>query len=91
MQSDDEEQGNIALSTCFWKFIKENVGITKVLQTAGGGPHASTLSLKSTSGQYSRRSAFNFDERYAKVSKALQKLDYDNSMLDNADEKLAHW
>ena len=82
----------MALSACFWKFIKENVGISKVMQSSGGGPHASSLSLRSTaSSQYNRRNAYNFDERYAKVSKMLQKLDYDNAMLDNADEELAQW
>lgn len=59
-----------AFSECFWKFIKEEVGIPRVFPT------------NSTARQSKTKKVISFEERHEKIDKMLQKVDYDDNMLD---------
>ena len=69
-----------SFENCFWKFIKENVGISKVHT-------ASTTSLRL---QKSKKS-ISFEERYDRVTKMVQKAGLEDDKLDASDNALAQW
>jgi len=77
MDVEDDQVAQV-FSDCFWKFIKERVGIPRVYPTA-------------TTRQSKTKKAVSFEERQEKIEKMLQKVDYDDNMLDQADGELAKW
>ena len=66
-------------SECFWKFIKERVGIPRVYPMASPARQSKT------------KKVVTFEERQEKIDKMLQKVDFDDNMLDQADGELALW
>jgi len=69
----------VSFSECFWRFIKEKVGITRVYPAVGA------------SRQQKNRKVTSFEERQERISKMLQKTDYDDDKLDQGDAALAEW
>lgn len=74
----DEDQAAPMFSECFWKFIKERVGIPKVYPMT-------------TARQSKAKKVITFEERQDKIEKMLQKVEFDDNMLDQADDELAQW
>ena len=69
----------VTFSECFWRFIKEKVGITRVYPSVG------------SSRQQKTRKATSFEERHEKVTKMLQKTDFDDDKMDQSDTALSQW
>ena len=74
----EDDQLDVEFSECFWKFIKERVGIPKVYPTVTGR-------------QSKTKKSISFEERQDKIDKMLQKVEFDDNMLDQADGELAQW
>ena len=73
------DEVDMVFSECFWKFIKERVGIPRVFPTASAARQSKT------------KKVITFEERQEKIDKMLQKVDFDDNMLDQADGELALW
>mmetsp|Transcript_17877 Transcript_17877/g.30378 ORF Transcript_17877/g.30378 Transcript_17877/m.30378 type:complete len:188 (+) Transcript_17877:19-582(+) len=66
-------------SECFWKFIKENVGITKIYPAV------------SSHRQQKNRKVPSFEERQERIDRMLLKTDKEDDKLSTNDASLSSW
>jgi hypothetical protein len=76
----DEDIELSKFSDCFWKFIKENVGIKKV-----------NFNLTNKEIPSKVKKVFDFNTVYEEIKVKLQKAHHENDLLDKDDEELAKW
>lgn len=74
---EEDDQVDYLFSECFWKFIKERVGIPKIYPMVAR--------------QSKTKKVITFEERQEKIAEMLQKVEFDDNMLDQADDELAQW
>lgn len=70
---------NQAFNECFWKFIKEKVGIHKIYPSSGFATRSKN------------KKVLTMEQRQERIAIMLQKTDYDDDKLEPGDEELARW
>ena len=68
-----------SFAECFWKFIKENVGITRIYPVSAPNK------------QQKNKKVPTLEERKERIDLMLQKTEYDDDKLSTGDAELAEW
>ena len=76
----DEDIELNKFSDCFWKFIREKVGIKKV-----------NFNLSQKGSPSKIKKVFNFNSVYDELQTKLQKVHFENDHLDKEDVELTKW